>query len=120
MPLALPLSDEDDLFDIIREVEPVKHHWRRIGLGLRLRPPKLSEIEATYKQDVLACLVEVLSSWLRKEYNWNRFGRPNWSQIVFVVGVSSAGSNPALAEKIAENHSEWTALQSMPKTCTHP
>lgn len=103
--LSLP-AGEDDLFDLIQELEPLKHRWRSIGLGLRLRSSTLAAIETTHRMDLHRCLEEMLGCWIRKEYDAVRFGPPNWSQIVFAVGIHIGGSNASLAEKISSNHSE--------------
>ncbi len=99
-------SDEDDIFDIIQELEPLKFRWRSIGLGLRLKSSQLSAIEASHKHDMPGCVEEMVNCWLRKEFDTNKYGPPNWSQLVFAVGVPAGGSNPGVAQKLARKHSK--------------
>ena len=47
----------------------------------------------------------MLAKWLRKEYNVEKFGEPNWQWIVKTVANSADGSDPALALIIAKKHS---------------
>ena len=79
--------------------------WKGIGRGLRLDSGKLDEIGVKYPCNPKECLSEVLAKWLRKEYNVEKFGEPNWQLIVKTVAGPAAGSDPALALIIAKKHS---------------
>ncbi len=46
----------------------------------------------------------MVSLWLERDYNVDRFGKPNWRWVVKAIAEESGGSNPALAEKIALQH----------------
>ena len=76
--------------------------WRNIGLALRLTPNSLNTIST--KENVTDCLLEVLTQWLSKTYNVERFGEPSWKLLVKAVSDQAGGSDRALAETIARKH----------------
>ena len=79
------------------------HRWKDIGLALRLHPDTLKTIKSDC-QDSKSCLCEVLTEWLKKLYDTNRFGQPSWRLLVAAVGHPSGGNDRALAEQIAKRH----------------
>ena len=97
-------SDIYDLFDVKSEVLQVAPNWRGVGDFLRLNPALLATIKADNPTSVQQCLNEVLTQWLQKAYNTDRFGPPSWKLLVAAVAHPAGGNNRALAEKIAEKH----------------
>ena len=77
--------------------------WKDIGLALRLDPDKLDEIENDNRNSS-NCLTKMLTLWLKKNYNTERFGEPSWEQLARVVGDSAGGNDSALAENITARH----------------
>ena len=77
--------------------------WRHIGLALRLDPSELKTIEKE-KDNLEDCLTEVLTLWLKKAYNYDRFGEPSWELLVRAVHDPAGGNNPAVADKIAKKY----------------
>ena len=82
--------------------------WKNIGLALRLTPDSLNTIST--KEDVTDCLSEVLTLWLKKIYNVERFGEPSWKLLVKAVSHKAGGNDRALATKIAHNHQGITCF----------
>ena len=107
------IIDIDDLFEVISELEPATSKWKKIGLALRLRPDQLNVIETEQKTADWS-LTEVLTLWLRKSYNTERFGGPSWEQLVQVVSHRSGANDPALAEKIANKHKDEIPKEMSP------
>jgi hypothetical protein len=95
--------DIHDLFDVQYELSNVAHRWNDVGLALRLNPDTLKTVEAQYR-DPKSCLREVLTEWLKKSYDTNRFGQPSWRLLVRAVAHPAGGNNRALAEQIAARH----------------
>ena len=85
------------------ELEPVVDRWNHIGLALRLNYSQLKKIERE-NRDLDDCLNEMLSLWLAKTYNTQKFGEPSWELLAAAVCHSSGGNNPALADSITERH----------------
>ena len=77
--------------------------WKHIGLALRLDPSKLDVIEKENKE-LEDCLTKVLTLWLKKTYNTERFGEPSWKLLADAVRDPAGGNNPALALKITKKH----------------
>ena len=95
--------DEDDLLDIIRSLTDVAAEWRNIGIFLSIRDSQLEAIQVQ-GQKPLHCMREVLSTWLRRNYNVERFGEPTWAKLVEAVNHPAGGGNSSLAMKIAKEH----------------
>ena len=93
----------NDLFDVKGELLSVVPRWKDIGLALRLDPSQLDDIENDnrYASD---CLTKVLTLWLKKAYNTERFGEPSWELLARAVAHPAGGNNPALAEEIAKKY----------------
>ena len=89
----------DDLFDVKSELQPVTTRWKSLGLALRLGPDKLDEIERD-KRNCSDCLTKVLTLWLKKTYNTERFGEPSWELLAAAVGDPAGGKDCALANAI--------------------
>lgn len=94
-------TGEDDLADSIRELTDVAAKWRNIGIQLGIRD---SQLEAMQGDSPLDCLRQMLSTWLRKNYNVKQFGEPTWAKLVEVIDHSAGGGNPSLAMEIAKKH----------------
>ena len=82
---------------------PLCAHWYDLGLALRINPSSLDTIKAT-ESDPKKRLNTLMSKWLSKEYNFNKYGNPSWKLLCAAVHSPVGGNNPALAEKIANNH----------------
>ena len=85
------------------ELEPVIDRWKHIGLALRLDLNQVKRIEKE-NSDIENCLSEVLTLWLKKNYNTERFGEPSWEMLARAVRHRSGGNNSALAEEISRRH----------------
>ena len=82
------------------QLEPVIDRWRHIGLALRLDPDQVKRIKKE-NSDLEDCLTEVLTLWLQKNYNTERFGEPSWEMLARAVSDRSGGNDPALAGEIS-------------------
>ena len=100
-------TDIDDLFDAKRELQPQIIRWKHIGLALRLDPNQLKKIEVE-NRGLDDCLIEMLTLWLNKNYNTERFGEPSWELLAKAVGDPAGGNNSRLADEIRQRHSKHT------------
>ena len=105
-------SDEDDLLDVMEELASFdKTRYCNIGTGLRLRTAELDSIESSCQQNHEKALRKVVTAWLQKHYNVDKFGPPTWQMLVKGVHSPAGGNDYTLAKKIASNHpasaSEW-------------
>ena len=105
---SLPVG-QDDHFDILTEMMPVASSWKAIGRGLRIGPGRLNMIQESNSGKPRECLSEMLTCWLKRNYNVERFGEPTWRAVVKVVAHPAAGDNCALAQSIAKKHPSNTS-----------
>ena len=103
--IHLSLKGEDDLFDLLKELTSVASSWKAIGIGLRIGFGRLKTIQEDNAGNSSACLSEMLTCWLQRNYNVERFGEPTWQAVVKVVADPAGGDNRALALSIAGKHS---------------
>ena len=97
---------EDDLADVLEAVLDVAERWKLLGAALRIRLTELDRISATHPNGPTECLRDVLNAWLRQLYDTKKFGQPTWRLLCQAVHKRIGGNNPALARKIAEEHSK--------------
>ena len=95
---------DDDLFDVQSELIPVTAKWRNIGTALRLKSDALESIQAGSGGNPPACLASMVTEWLKRNYNQERFGEPTWQKLVEAVGHPAGGANMAAAGDIARRH----------------
>ena len=84
---------------------PIAGSWKTIGRGLRISPGRLEIIQKDNPGNSKECLSEMLTCWLKRSYDVERFGEPTWRSVVNVVARPAAGDNCALALNIAKQHS---------------
>ena len=73
-------------------------------LALRLPPSDRSEISNAYHEKSEECLQAVLVKWLKKGYNYQKFGSPTWRMLVEAVADPTGGNDSALAKFLAQKH----------------
>ena len=103
----LVLVDINDFYSIYDKVKLLSAHWRSIAISLRLRIDTINIIEASSHGNIISCLQKVLEYWLKKDYDYKTHGVPCWRMVC--VAVKEGGTDPTLADQIAQEHS----LQAM-------
>ena len=94
----------DDLFDVKKALSTVSAKWYDIGIALRLNPNTLAGIQVRSSGDPSTCLSLMLTEWLKKNYDVERFGKPTWKWLVDAVGDPAGGGHMGLAKDIAIRH----------------
>ena len=92
----------DDFYDIYEKVEQLSACWKQIAISLRLKINTINKIEVDCRGSAVTCLQKVLECWLRKDYDYERYGIPCWRRVC--VAVKEGGGDPALADEIAREH----------------
>ena len=92
---------EDDILDVLEQMMPVVNSWKAIGRGLRIDSGRLEMIQKYNPVNSKEYLSEMLTCWLKRNYNVARFGEPTWQAVVKVVAHPAGGDNCALALSIA-------------------
>ena len=63
------LADENDLQDVRSEVASLAGKWKDLGISLGVRIGDLDEIISANPHSSRDCLREMLTKWLRQNYN---------------------------------------------------
>ena len=105
-------AEEDDLADILELLKDETAQCYNIGSCLKLKAGLLDKIENETK-DLSTSMRKVISNWLRRNYNVQRFGEPTWKGLVEAVAASNGGNNIALAQRIAADHQGTVLLHSL-------
>jgi len=89
---------------VYSELTPLSANWRAIGAAFGLQPGTLDIIRIAHPGDPAACLMDVVSEWLKKNYNVQQFGEPTWLRVVEVAAHPAGGNNFALAKEVEKKH----------------
>ena len=100
--------DENDLDSVFAACQPCATKWDMIGLRLGLPKSSLDIIKDQERSNPVKCLNEMLSHWLKQTELIS--GYPSWRALC--NAIHNAGGNPALAGRIAKEHSGVIAKQS--------
>ena len=101
--ILLTSLGEKDRYDIMKEMISVAAKWEAIGGGLGIDDGRLELIKED-NPDAKKRLSKVLTCWLKRSYDVERFGEPTWQAVVKVVADPAAGDNHALALSISGKH----------------
>ena len=93
--------------DDIHDVRPVlkgfsSTKWKKLGRGLRIDEQHLTTIGANnlIQGGTEECLDQVLQTWLKRNYNDNKYGLPTWKYLADAVEESG---EKALADNVRKN-----------------
>ena len=75
-----------------------------IGNALKVKPSSLETIETECLLDYNKALKRIVTQWLKRGYDTERYGPPTWKSLLEAVKSPKGGDNIALAEKIAKDH----------------
>ena len=93
-----------DIHDVYDAVHNLCARWSDLCFALKLPPAEEETIAETYRGNPRRCLREVLLKWLRRSYEFQKYGHPSWRNLVRAVGDPSGGNDYALAETIGNKH----------------
>ena len=102
--MILVILEEDDLYEVLEALMELVSVWKVIGVAFRLKMSKLNEIEEANHGNLRDCLINVLTNWLNRNYNADKFGEPSWRRVVEVIANPAAGNNTEHAKSIAYAH----------------
>ena len=101
---VLSCAGSDDLCEVLSAVNPLRASAYNFAILLGLPPDLVDSIEGR-GSDPVGFLTRVLTHWLRSNYNTTKHGRPSWRMVCAAAASPVGGANPALANKIADEHS---------------
>ena len=97
------LIGEKDIKTALILLQGVAHKWKLIGVYLRVRSPRLDDIEVEYA-DPQTRLMETIKSWLQGNTYEDSWQRPTWSQLAEAVDQVN---NKAIAQNIRKMHGKF-------------
>ena len=96
---------------VLDHLKNVKAECYKIGTALHLKQGELDAIKRE-SADCAEAMIKIITSWLRKNYDLERFGEPTWKALVEAVANPIGGNNNALAMEIARSHSAPSSSSS--------
>ena len=102
MSLSFPYSADrnDDFIEVVDSVQRLAASWSKLALYIHVKSDAIKTIEQNHPRDAQQCLLESIMEWLKKNYNFERFGPPSWRMLVRAV----KRLDNALAHDIADAH----------------
>lgn len=99
--IFIPPSDiDEDLSDVLDIVDPLAADWKQLGVRLCMPVSKLNVIAADKIDNARDCLLEMLVTWLNRNYDVVKHGQPTWRKLAGAVQPL----NGAVFQKISEKH----------------
>ena len=89
---------------MLTELEPVESRFYEIGIMLHIRPDVMKGIRRLNPDFFSKGTSDMITEWLNKNYNTERFGDPTWKSLVIAVAQRLGGANVACARLIATKH----------------
>ena len=83
---------------------PLGNRWKHIGTALGLQSATLEVINSSHRNDTTEALSQVVSKWLAKTHNVERFGDTCWDTLVKAVAHGAGGGDRRVAEDIARQY----------------
>jgi hypothetical protein len=90
----------EDWNGLVRECKKLSAHWHDIGTHVGLHPDDLERIRRDNRADSKACLMKVLSEWIKQKYSTKKYGLPSWKTFLGAM----AKVDPQLFKKLAEKY----------------
>ena len=94
---------DDDLADLRTALDPIAAKWDSFAIQLGLLYSQTEAIQREHHKPA-ECLNNVLSEWLKGNYNKARHGHQSWRKVCKATANTAGGNNMALAIKLAEEH----------------
>ena len=96
----------EDHFEVMAALISVASKWKHIGGALGISRDTLNAIKKNCGTDQLEVLSQLVSKWLERSYNTERFGKPCWYSLVRAVAHDAGGASEVQAMEIARSHPE--------------
>ena len=78
--------------------------WKDVGGALGVRENQIQIIAVTHSHSPEDCMRGVVSKWLKRSHNEEKFGPPTWKNLVKAIANPSGGQDCASALELAKKH----------------
>ena len=89
---------------MLSQVIAIRAKWELLGIQLGIDDGTIEAIESKNRGDPTLCLKDVLSTWLKENYDTQQHGYPSWRRLCVAIASPAGAENQALAVDIAEQH----------------
>ena len=93
-------EEEEEANTVFKAIQGKAGKYADIGRGFGLAPSTIENIQENHPGDSSEALVEVIKTWIRQDFNTDKYGVPSWRKVVEVIG----GFDKLLAKRIAKAH----------------
>ena len=94
------IIDPEDIADVMDEVEDLGASWDTLATYLRLKTSAIEVIRRNNSGNCSRCLFDVITEWLKQNYNTAKYGKPSWRQLAAGVRKLDGG----MFKRIATAH----------------
>ena len=94
------IEDEEDANIVFKAIREKAAKYAEIGRDFGLAPSTIESIKENHPGDNAGALQDVIKTWVRQDFNTEKFGLPSWQKVVEVI----SGFGKLLAKKIAKDH----------------
>lgn len=98
--ISIPTDRDDDLMEVVDSVQRLAGSWSKLALYIHVKSDAIKVIQQNNPRDAQQSLQDAITEWLKKNYNFERFGPPSWRMLVGAVKRLDSG----LAHEIANEH----------------
>ena len=96
---------------MLNQVIAIRAKWEFVGIQLGIEDDTIEAIKLKNGGDPARCLKDVLSTWLKENYDTQRHKHPSWRRLCKVTASPAGGGNQSLAGDIAGRHKTSTSLE---------
>ena len=93
----------NDIVAVQEEIMDASAQYYDIGIKLGLKSDDLNVIKDK-DPDQRTAITMILSRWLKRQFNVQKYGEPTWKSLVAAVAHRNGGNNAVLAMKLADKH----------------
>lgn len=98
--ILLFVDDEEYANIVFKAIRKKAAKYPEVGRGFGLAPDKMESIRENNPGNNSGALQDVITTWVRQDFNTERFGLPSWRKVVEVI----SRFDNLLAKKIAKDH----------------
>ena len=97
-------TEKDDITELCKVLTPIEAKWDCFATQLGILPDKTDTIGRKNLKNPTLCLQDVLSTWLKGDYNIQKDGHQSWRRVCEATASRAGGDNKRLAQEIAAQH----------------
>ena len=89
---------------MLSQVIAIRAKWKLLGIQLGIDDGTIEAIKSENHGDPTLCLMDVLRTWLKENYDTLRHEYPSWRKLCKAIASPAGAGNQSLADDLAEQH----------------